>query len=330
MAKYKTQRARLMKIDEILSRRRTVGCTELPNCKSMAEELCVSPKTIGRDLDFLRDFEGAPIEYDALRHGFYYREPNYRLPTVPLTESDLFSVLIAQKAMEQYRGTPLFDQLGKVFTKIAASLPDKVTVDPAWTDPHISFFHAPPRNLDPAIWDVIAKALAKRNRVEIFYDSLNARKAAGRRVDPYHLVAHHGDWYLVGQCHQANEVRTFALSRIKRATPLSLKYAIPADFHADKYFGGHFGIMRGDVTSEVKIQFVAKAAPLVKERVWQPEQVIENTSDGGVILTLRLSHFGELVAWLMSWGAFARVLSPPELVTRMKTDLEAAAARYQG
>ena len=47
---------------------------DFPNCRKISDELEVSSKTIQRDIDFMRDRLGLPIEYDPLRFGFHYTE----------------------------------------------------------------------------------------------------------------------------------------------------------------------------------------------------------------------------------------------------------------
>jgi predicted DNA-binding transcriptional regulator YafY len=42
----------------------------LPNRSDFRRELEVSPRTLARDLDFLRDEERAPIAYEPARHGY--------------------------------------------------------------------------------------------------------------------------------------------------------------------------------------------------------------------------------------------------------------------
>ena len=42
-----------------------------PNAGTFRRELGISRRTVLRDLDFLRDEEGAPIEYDESRKGYY-------------------------------------------------------------------------------------------------------------------------------------------------------------------------------------------------------------------------------------------------------------------
>jgi predicted DNA-binding transcriptional regulator YafY len=40
-----------------------------PSAPAIARELEVSPRTVQRDIEYMRDMLGARIEYDASRHG---------------------------------------------------------------------------------------------------------------------------------------------------------------------------------------------------------------------------------------------------------------------
>jgi predicted DNA-binding transcriptional regulator YafY len=67
--------ARMMRLHEWLTANR------YPNCRKMAEEFEVAPKTIQRDINFMRDQMGLPIEYDKPRFGFRYTRPVTGFPT---------------------------------------------------------------------------------------------------------------------------------------------------------------------------------------------------------------------------------------------------------
>ena len=58
--------ARMMRLHEWLMANR------YPNCRKIAEEFEVSGKTVQRDVNFMRDRMGLPIEYDKGRFGFHY------------------------------------------------------------------------------------------------------------------------------------------------------------------------------------------------------------------------------------------------------------------
>jgi hypothetical protein len=57
----------------------------LPNSSDFMEEFGVSRRTVARDLDFLRDEERAPLEYDDTRHGFRLTDETYTLSPVRIS-----------------------------------------------------------------------------------------------------------------------------------------------------------------------------------------------------------------------------------------------------
>src|ERR1051325_7849353 len=69
-----------------------------PNCQKIARDLEVSPKTIQRDIDFMRYRLGLPIEYDPLQFGFYYSEPVASFPNIEVSEGEITALFVAQKA----------------------------------------------------------------------------------------------------------------------------------------------------------------------------------------------------------------------------------------
>src|ERR1035438_2676057 len=76
-----------------------------PNATTLARQLEVSTKSIHRDLEFMRDRLELPIQYDAKRFGFFYTEHVKAFPTLQITEGEIFALVVAEKALQQYRGT---------------------------------------------------------------------------------------------------------------------------------------------------------------------------------------------------------------------------------
>jgi proteasome accessory factor B len=105
---------------------------DYPSQKLLAEEWEKSPRTIQSDLDFIRDVWKMPLEYDRNRYGYYFSEPVANFPMVPISEQELVSVFIAQKALQQYHGTPFEAPLRSAFSKLVSSLEGDLSV--AWAD----------------------------------------------------------------------------------------------------------------------------------------------------------------------------------------------------
>ena len=97
--------ARMLRIHELLQTK------DRASCRTFALELEVSAKTVQRDIDFMRDQLGLPIDYDVSAHGFYYTRKVVQFPTMKISEGELVALSVARKALAQYRGTP-FEALG--------------------------------------------------------------------------------------------------------------------------------------------------------------------------------------------------------------------------
>jgi predicted DNA-binding transcriptional regulator YafY len=107
------------------------------------------------------------------------------------------------------------------------------------------------------------------------------------------------------------------------------RFVVPGDFDYRKLSGGQFGIYWGEGDIEVKILFTRNAAVYVRERVWHPSQIIEENSDGSLILSLTVNHLLELTRWILSWGAMAQVLEPPLLADKIKEEMRNGAEIYK-
>jgi hypothetical protein len=70
----------------------------------------------------MRDALEAPVEYDELRHGYYYSKAYDFMPTAAATEAEMFALLVADKAIAQYRGMPFQKPLRMAFRKLTGQL----------------------------------------------------------------------------------------------------------------------------------------------------------------------------------------------------------------
>ncbi len=322
MAKFKPQFSRLLFIDKKL---RAGG---YPNTTALAGEYEVSPRTIHRDIEYMRDMLDAPIAYDAVKRGYHYTEKNYALPGIEIRESDLFAICIAEKALEQYANTPLYDKLSSVFEKIRSYLPDSVTVRPGWIDNRFTFLQESFTAIDPGIWETLAEGLRTARRVEIAHQKAGEETATRRSVSPYHMVNYRGEWYLVGHCSVRDAVVRFAMSRIRSARLTDEAFIVPADFDFREYLGSHFGIMTEEMDYAVRIKFSRSQAPYVEERTWHTGQTLTRNTDGSVTLSFTTNSLFEVKRWVLSWGADARVIEPEPLARQVREELEAALAQY--
>lgn len=321
MPKYKPQHARLLFID------RKIREKLYPNCSSLAGEWEASPKTIQRDLEYMRDTLNAPLIYSAKNREYYYSEEQYHLPAINIKESDLFAIFLADKLLEQYEGTPIYNSLRSIFKKIEDSLPDNTVIRPS--SDHSLFTVIAPFStvILPEVLEIVFEGLRSSSTLDIEYQ-VPGKVPVSRRIDPYHGVRYEGDWYVVGFCHLRCEIRTFSLSRILNAKKSNNKFAKPNHFDFRIFSGNHFGVHWGKNDIDVKILFNKEAAAYIKERQWHPSQILEYNSDGSVILSMTVNHILELKRWILSWGETAQVIEPPSLVENVRKSILSMSALY--
>ncbi len=289
-----------------------------PNATTLAVELEVSTKSVYRDIEFMRDRLALPVEYDDVRMGYYYSQDIGSFPTLQITEGELFALLVAEKALQQYRGTTFEKPLLSAFRKMAASLPDTVSVHLADWDQTISFRTSAEPVLNLKIFDVLAKATVRRQQLELRYHKPGSREEEARIVDPYHLANINGEWYLFAYCHLRKDIRTFVPARMSAAMPTGQSFAAPVNFSVDKRLKNSFGIHSGEGRFEVVIRFPGRVADYIREKRWHPSQVLIELPHHGVELRLRLSSLVEIQRWVLGWGGNATVVRPPELVAAVR------------
>src|SRR5579872_2735454 len=126
-------------LERMLRIHRLVQSGSFPNATQLAAQLEVSTKSIHRDLEFMRDRLQLPLEFNRPRFGYFYTEEVSSFPTMQITEGELFALVVAEKALQQYRGTSFEKPLLSAIKKMEQSLPDTISLDLADVERSISF-----------------------------------------------------------------------------------------------------------------------------------------------------------------------------------------------
>ena len=315
--------ARMMRIHEELQD------GHLTNCSKLAAKLEVSTKTIMRDLAFMRDQMDLPLDYDPHTYSWSYAYPVKSFPTVQVSEGELLALLVAQKALEQYKGTPYHDQLAHAFEKLSAGLHDRVSFSATHSLGSVSFHHMGLSKADMKVFASLSRAVMQGLEVEFDYAKPNSGSER-RRVQPYHLANRENSWYLVGHDLARKDLRNFAVVRMQAVAVLSRKFEKPADFSPEKHFGRSFGAYVGKGDHKVVVRFSAEVTARIKERIWHDTLETRDLPGGGLEFTLRLDSLEEIERWVLGWGPAAEVIEPRELRESVRAKARAVAGLYRG
>lgn len=300
---------RLLRIDEELRAGHRVNATTL------AEKIGgVSARTIQRDIEYMKLFHNAPIEWDEHNKTYYYSESNFFIKSIQLTEGELFSVALFDQLLEQYRNTPLEVNLKNIFRKIVDSLPAEVTVDSSFLDSNTTFIPDQTATMEKSVFTTVFQTLKKKTTLEFDYRPLQKTSFMTRLLDPYHAVCQKGNWYIIGFCHDKNEVRVFNFSRMKNVKDTNQKFEVPADFSPDKYFDKEIGVWLSATTKyKVELLISKEIGTFALERSWNSNQVIKQNEDGSVYVSFETTQLPEVKRWVLGQGKTVKVLGPKEL-----------------
>jgi len=172
---------RMLKIHQAIQRR------NYPNASTLAETLEVSTKSIHRDVEFMRERLNLPLEWDGSRGGYCYSEAVNAFPTLQITEGELVALVVAEKALQQYRGTSFEKPLLSAIKKMEQSLPETISLSLSDVEQTISFRTRAEPILNLEIFDTLAKATAARQQLELAYrkpGQQQAEQQPGRPANP--------------------------------------------------------------------------------------------------------------------------------------------------
>jgi proteasome accessory factor B len=305
-------------LERMLRIHQSLQSASYPNATQLAAELEVSTKSIQRDLDFMRDRLELPIEYNSKKFGYHYTAEVTSFPTMHITEGELVALVIAEKALEQYRGTQFEKPLLSAIRKIEQSLPDTISLNLADIEQTISFRTRAEPILNLEIFDALAKATAQRRQLELTYRKAGNREGERRLIDPYHLANINGEWYLFAYDHARKDIRTFVPARVQAIKQTGKTFPRPQKFSLEKRLRDSFGVHSGAGQFDVLLRFNVRVADYVREKKWHASQQLRELKGGDVELSLRLSSLMEIQRWVLSWGGDVQVLKPRELAASVQ------------
>ena len=155
--------------------REGISSGRLANSSDFMADLGISRRTVARDLDFLRDEERAPLEYDGQSHGFRLTDETFTLPPVTISRKEAFSFGLARKLLAHYEGTPLHLEMRSVMDKISESLEGDITIEPGWLSDHVGVLAEDHVMIDPAIWSLLVEYIERREVIDAEYQKFTGQ-----------------------------------------------------------------------------------------------------------------------------------------------------------
>ncbi len=318
LSRGETRAERLKEIEHKLYR-----ASDGIKASELAEEFDVSKRTIYRDLDSLSCM-GVPIWDDK---GVYYLDRERYVSQVKLNPNEAMALYIAARLLSKHsdKHNP---HVVTALHKLAEASPDDVIKAHISKTADLVKGRRPNPEYVEAL-ENITRAWADKRRLIIRYTSSDAEETV-RKIDPYFIEPSSIGYscYVIAYDHLRKAVRTFKIERIKKTTLLDETYEINPDFDPYCNLQTSWGVTWGK-EEEVKLKFSPRVYNRVCESEWHSSQVIEDSEDGGCIMTIRAGGIFEMLPWIRSWGGEVEVLSPEYLRRTMVEETEKLMNIYQ-
>jgi predicted DNA-binding transcriptional regulator YafY len=276
-----------------------------------------SRRTVFRDLKELRAI-GVPYHYDP-KTGGYAIEPGFFLPPVDLNLQEALSLLLlVHKASKQLQ-LPFKNSALLAALKIENHLPFKIR---KYCDTALRHIFVRPRAQAPmnsldVTFAQLQKAITKKHKVNIRYNSLSEGEVVELDLNPYHLLYNDRAWYVLGYSSLHKSVRIFKLNRIRKLKITEQCFLGGESFDLSDYFGKAWSMVPEGRIYNVKLRFLPKVAKSVTEVQWHSTQEVTRNSDGSAIVEFRVDGLGEITWWILGYGDQVQVLAPKTLRKRV-------------
>ncbi|MFI6786042.1 helix-turn-helix transcriptional regulator [Nonomuraea sp. NPDC050383] len=189
----------------------------LQNCRNwsgpeLSERLEISPRTLRRDIDRLREL-GYPVHATPGAHGGYRLEAGTALPPLLLDGEEAVAIAISLRTAAGGTVADIEETSVRALAKLEQVLPGhlrrRVNALQTYTVPVV----ATGPTVDPEFLTVLAQACRDRERLRFGYSTREGAES-NRHVEPYRLVYVTRKWYLMCWDLKREDWRTFRVDRL--------------------------------------------------------------------------------------------------------------------
>lgn len=318
---------RFYKIERLI---RSRGCVAFD---ALRAELEVSPATLKRDLQYLRDRLDAPIVYDRLDNGYRFagdaRGAAHELPGLWFSDREIHALLTMHQLIDGLDAQSMLGRhLQPLRDKLQGLLGASGDAAAAELLQRVQVVATARRPVDARNFETIGSALLQRRRLQLRYYTRGRGAESRREVSPQRLTHYRNTWYLDAWCHLSDGLRRFALDAVREAAVLPARARELPLARLRAELDGGYGVFAGRRLKWATLEFSAEAAQWVADEQWHARQQATRLADGRLRLRLPYADPTELAMDILRHGDQVRVLAPQALADDVAQRLRRAAQRY--
>ncbi|MFB7866407.1 MULTISPECIES: helix-turn-helix transcriptional regulator [unclassified Streptomyces] len=302
--------ARLLRLLSLLQAHREWSGADL------ADRLGVTPRTVRRDVDRLREL-GYPVNATPGTGGGYQLGAGAELPPLLLDDEEAVAVAVGLRSAAGQGVEGIGESSVRALAKLEQVLPGRlrrrVSALNAFTVPML---RTPRDRIDPAVLTDLANACRDAERLRFAYRD-HGGATTRRTVEPHRLVCSERRWYLVAWDLDRADWRTFRADRIVPTPPHGPRFPPREPPAEDLAAYVAKGVSTGAYPTEATIRLhvpleEAAAAVGAADGVLTPE------GEHACLLRTGAHGLDLMVVHVSMIGFEFEVLDPPELVERVR------------
>lgn len=264
--------------------------------KQLAEELCVSTRTIYRDINIL-SAAGIPITSQKGFGGGLSLLRGFSLDKSYFTQEEQNNIVQALQILKSSNYPDADKSLNKVAGLFSHNLQSE------WLEIDFSYWGSPEKERN----NITALERAIINKYVITFTYFNAELTVTHQtVEPLKLVFKSHSWYLVAYSENKKDIRTFKMSRIRELQITSQLFdrELPKDFSITPVYKEEYN------TPVFILHFSEKIAYKVYDEF--QEKYIKKLDDGTLEVTFRYQLSDWTFLYLLSFGEYVEIIEPIE------------------
>ena len=280
----------------------------------LSERLEVSPRTLRRDVDRLRDLG---YDVDAVRGvaGGYQLRAGSNLPPLLLEDDEAVAIAVGLRSTAGGHVGGIEETSVQALTKVIALMPPRLRrrMDALKTQTDATPWSGGPV-LDAGVLTTFAQACRDDETVTFDYTAADGT-ATGRRAEPHRLVNLGRRWYLVAYDRDRQDWRTFRIDRVTAAPRLTGQRFRPRELPGgDAVAFVREGLRSQPQRHQVRVRLEAPAAEVeALMGRWGTVEPIPGGTDGECRMVLNTDTFDWPVFILANLDCPFTVEGPPEL-----------------
>ncbi|WP_369257266.1 helix-turn-helix transcriptional regulator [Streptomyces sp. R35] len=304
--------ARLLRLLSLLQAHREWSGADL------ADRLEVTPRTVRRDVDRLREL-GYPVNASPGTGGGYQLGAGAELPPLLLDDDEAVAVAVGLRTAAGQGIEGIGETSVRALAKLEQVLPHRlrrrVGALNAFTVPMLR--GPQPSAVDPGVLTELANACRDSERLRFEYRD-HGGVATRRTVEPHRLVCTERRWYLVGWDVERDDWRTFRVDRITPKPPHGPRFPPRTPPAEDLAAYVAKGVSTRAYASHALVRLFVPLEEAA-ERISPSDGTLEAEGNDSCVLRTGAASLDVMVIHVMLMGFEFEIIEPAEFTEAIRT-----------